>query len=98
MKAQTAPAGNRELRVTIELEAAVVDSALKKAARTAARTITIPGFRSSKVPYRAIERYVGRSTLLADVQEELAGQALDQFLEGNPLGRVGIYRIGEHAG
>ena len=88
MKAQTAPAGNRELRVTIELEAAVVDSALKKAARTAARTITIPGFRSSKVPYRAIERYVGRSTLLADVQEELAGQALDQFLEGNPLGEL----------
>lgn len=70
-----------------------MESALKKAARAAAQTMAITGFRSAKVPYRALERYVGRSALLADVQKELAGQVLDGFLEDNSLGELGYREL-----
>ena len=88
MKVQTAPVANREIRVTIELDEETVDSALKDAAEVAGRTIRIPGFRKSKVPYRVIERYVGRPALLSQVHETLANQTIQEYLLENPLGEV----------
>ncbi len=81
MKTRTAPAGNRELKVTIEVEKATVDEALKAVAFSLAGRINIPGFRRSKVPYRVLERYVGRAALLAEAHEDLMQQALQHFLD-----------------
>ncbi len=80
MKAQTAPAGNRELRVTIEVDPSTVEGALKEVASKLAGRINIPGFRKSRIPYRVLERYVGRTALLAQAHEDLAQQALRYFL------------------
>ncbi len=81
MKSQTAPAGNRELKVTVEMDQATVDSALQTVATSLAGRINIPGFRKSKVPYRVLERYVGRPALMAEAHEGLAQQALRFFLD-----------------
>ena len=88
MKVQTAPVANRELRVTIELDESVVESALKEAASIAAQTITIPGFRKAKMPYRVIERYVGRPALLSQVHEKLANETIQAYLRESGLGEV----------
>lgn len=88
MKVQTSPVANRELKITIELEETVVEAALKEAAAVAAQTIKIPGFRKSKVPYRVIERYVGRPALLSQVHEQLANRTIQSYLQDNPLGEV----------
>lgn len=88
VKVHTAPVANREIKVTIELDQEVVDSALKDAAEVAAQKIKIPGFRKSKVPYRVIERYVGRPALLSQVHEPLASQTIRDYLQEHPLGAV----------
>ncbi len=88
MKVQTAPVANRELKITIELEETVVEAALKEAAAIAAQTIRIPGFRKSKVPYRVIERYVGRPALLSQVHEQLANRTIQSYLQENPMGEL----------
>ncbi len=88
MKVQTAPVANRELRVTIEVEEAVVVAALQQAASIAAQTIKIPGFRKAKVPYRVIERYVGRPALLSQIHERLANETVQTYLQESRLGEV----------
>ncbi len=80
MKFRTAPAGNRELKVTVEMDQATVDNALKAVASNFAGRINIPGFRKSKVPYRVLERFVGRSALMAEAYEDLVRQALGYCL------------------
>lgn len=76
MKVTTAPADNRELKVTLEWDAARVDTALKTAATALAPKVNIPGFRKTKVPYRVLERYLGRPALLAEAHAELGQAAL----------------------
>jgi len=88
VKVRTAPAANRELRITIELDAAVVESALQEAAAQAAQTVAIPGFRKAKVPYRVIERYVGRPALLSQIHEKLANETIQTYLRESSLGEV----------
>ncbi len=88
MKVQTGLAASRELRVTIELDETAVEAALRDAAAQAAQTIKIPGFRKAKVPYRVIERYVGRPALLAQVHERLAQETIQTYLRKNDVGNT----------
>lgn len=81
MKVTTAPADNRELRVTLELDAARVDTALKTVATALAPKVNIPGFRKTKVPYRVLERYLGRPAMLAEAHPNLRQEAIQQYLK-----------------
>ena len=88
MNVRTALVANRELRVTIELDETAVQSALQEAATMAAQTVKIPGFRKSRVPYRVIERYIGRPALLSQVHEKLANETIQAYLRESSLGEV----------
>lgn len=88
MKAQTAPGANREIMVTIELDEDTVNAALRKVADTLAPRVAIPGFRRSRVPYRVLERYVGRAAMLSEAHEELGQSAIQTYLQEADLGEV----------
>lgn len=85
MKVTTAPADNREIRVTLELDAPRVDTALKTVAAALAPKVNIPGFRKAKVPYRVLERYLGRPAMLAEAHPRLRQEAIQQYLKDNRI-------------
>lgn len=80
MKFQTAPAANREIRVTVEPDSKTVNSALAAVGNRLGRTINIPGFRKGKVPYRVVERFLGREALLEEAEPALVEQAVGAYL------------------
>lgn len=83
MKVRTAPLENREIQVTLEPDADSVEDSLRKEAEDVGRTVNIPGFRKSRVPFRVIERFVGRPALLAQVHEKLSQQLIQEYVEEN---------------
>ena len=80
MKFQTAPAANREIRVTVEPDPKTVNNALAAVGNRLGRTINIPGFRKGKVPYRVVERFLGRAALLEEAEPVLLEQAMGAYL------------------
>ena len=80
MKFQTAPAANREIRVTVEPDPKTVNNALAAVGNRLGRTINIPGFRKGKVPYRVVERFLGREALLEEAEPALVEQAIGAYL------------------
>jgi len=80
VKFQTAPAANREIRVTVEPDPKTVNNALAAVGNRLGRTINIPGFRKGKVPYRVVERFLGREALLEEAEPALVEQAIGAYL------------------
>ena len=88
MKFQTAPAANREIRVTVEPDPKTVNNALAAVGNRLGQTINIPGFRKGKVPYRVVERFLGREVLLEEAEPALVEQAVGTFVRTAGIGAV----------
>lgn len=71
-----------QVRVTVELEAAEVETKLRRTAQEVSRKYTIPGYRKGKAPYAAVLRTFGRELLqqqaLEDWGQDLYDDALSQ--------------------
>jgi trigger factor len=67
--------GPTRVRLAIEVPFAELEPSLKKAYRTVAQQVTIPGFRRGKVPAAVIDQRVGRGAILSEaVQEAIPAQ------------------------
>lgn len=73
MKIDQQPLDDHQVRLTVEVENAQLESARKRAARKIAQQVKIPGFRPGKAPYSVIERQVG--------PEAIEDEALDIVLD-----------------
>ena len=91
MKVTTEPLENRQLAVTIEVDEARTQQAMRRAARQIAGEVRIPGFRLGKAPYDVIVQRFGESTvrreaadLLAEdvVREALAQESIEPYAPG----------------
>ncbi|WP_412541930.1 trigger factor [Longispora sp. K20-0274] len=81
------------VKLSIEVPFAELEPSLKKAYRTLAQQISIPGFRKGKVPAAVIDQRVGRGAVLSEaVQEALPEQymAAVQAHEVKTIGRPEI--------
>ncbi len=71
MKVETSHLEDHQVKLTVEVESASLESAKRKAARKIAGQIKIPGFRPGKAPYPIVLRQVGEVSLLEEAIEIL---------------------------
>lgn len=57
---------NYEMSMTIEVEAAELTKAEKRASKALASRVSIPGFRKGKVPQKMLEQYLGKGAVLEE--------------------------------
>jgi trigger factor len=70
------------VKVSVEVPFSELESSVKKAYRTIAQQVSIPGFRPGKVPTRLIDQRVGRGAVLQEaVQEALPEQYMAAIKE-----------------
>ena len=75
MKVTTKNIENYERELTVEFEVADVEKAKKKAAKTLAERVNIPGFRKGKAPIHILEQTYGKGYILEEASEVLVQQA-----------------------
>lgn len=82
MKVTTEELENCQIAMTIEVEDAEAETALRNAARALSREFKIPGFRPGKAPYNVVVRLMGIETVqeqaVDDLAQKLYGQALQE--------------------
>ena len=71
----------RQLTMTIEVDEARVQDAMKAKARELGREFNLPGFRPGKAPYEVIVRRVGEEVLRGEAIEDLAQPIFEEALE-----------------
>jgi len=77
--------GDRQVKLTIEVDQERVDRALRGVARRVSKDYNIPGFRRGRAPYHIILQRFGRETLLAEVVDELGQEVFKEALESEEL-------------
>ena len=81
MKVSSERLENCEVILTIEVDEARVETAVRQAARKVSRETNIPGFRKGKAPYHIILQMFGRQTLLQEALDELGQEVFEDALE-----------------
>lgn len=81
MKVTTKDIENYEKELTIEFEVAEVEKAKKKAAKTLADRVNIPGFRKGKAPLKILEQTYGKEYILDEAIELLVQQAANDCVK-----------------
>ncbi|MFQ6014836.1 MAG: trigger factor [Anaerolineae bacterium] len=59
------------ISLQVEVEAEMVERAMREVARRLSRRVSIPGFRRGKAPYHVMERVVGREAILNEALQSL---------------------------
>lgn len=77
---QTTEDSQRQLTLTIEVEEARVQKAMREKARSLSRDISLPGFRPGKAPYDVVVRRVGEATLRAEAIEDLIQPVFEEAM------------------
>jgi trigger factor len=81
----TRPEPGSKVALEIEVPPAEVDHAFATAYRHIAERTKVPGFRPGKAPRHVIDRFVGRSTVLAEAIEHLVDDAYDAALNASSI-------------
>ncbi|MEV0843327.1 trigger factor [Actinocatenispora sera] len=82
MKSAVETLSPTRVKVSVEVPFSELESSVKKAYRTIAQQVSIPGFRPGKVPTRLIDQRVGRGAVLQEaVQEALPEQYMAAIKE-----------------
>lgn len=81
MKVTAENGENREVTLTIEVEAAEVSKAVDRAAKSLASRVNIPGFRKGKAPRKIVERHVGMDTIMQEAFDIIAPKAFSDALD-----------------
>jgi trigger factor len=77
--------GDRQVKLTIEVDQERVDRALRGVARRISKDYNIPGFRRGRAPYHIVLQRFGRETLLGEVVDELGQEVFKEALENEEL-------------
>ncbi len=92
MKITTEDLGQRQVRLTIEVDEERVERALHGVARRLSREYNFPGFRRGRAPYHIILGRFGREALLREVLDDLGQEVVEEALEREALE---LYSAGE---
>lgn len=85
MKIQTEHLPDCQVALSVTPDEAMVEEALRKAARQISRNYTVPGFRKGKAPYAAVVRAYGKEVLYEQMVEDLSEQVYRHALEESGL-------------
>lgn len=78
-----------QVKLAVTIGADKVDAAVKKAYKTVANQVKIPGFRPGKAPRNVIDSTVGREYILSEATEDLVNGTYVQALDEAGLRPVG---------
>jgi trigger factor len=70
-----------EALLEVVFEEQTVEEAKRRAARSIAREISIPGFRRGRAPYPKVVQYVGDAAILQEAAEQLLDDTYSEILE-----------------
>jgi len=71
--------------LTIEMEDAEMDEAMKEAYRHLSGEVKIPGFRKGKAPRQVIERYLGKESVMEEMLNHLVPEAYQKAVREQDL-------------
>jgi len=74
-----------QVRLTIEIDAARVESSLNQAYKRIAPRAKVPGFRPGKAPRALIERHYGRETLLNEALDRLVPEVVAEAIKAEAI-------------
>ena len=72
---------DHQVKLVVEFDSEILESAKRKAARNIAKKTKIPGFRPGKAPYGVILKHVGEATILDDALEDIVNQKYPEIIE-----------------
>ena len=81
MKLDVQPLEDHQVKVIAELEPAVLEEFMRRAARKISRETRIPGFRPGKAPYDMVKRHVGEEALQQQAVEDLIDEYYPKILD-----------------
>lgn len=74
--------------VTVEVDDAQMQGAMKRAAQNISRVRPMPGFRPGKAPYEMVERQFGKELLMEEAVEDLSKTLYRQVLKDQELNPI----------
>lgn len=81
MKLDVQPLEDHQVKVIAELEPAVLEEFMRRAARKISRETRIPGFRPGKAPYDMVRRHVGEEALQQQALEDLIDEYYPKIID-----------------
>jgi trigger factor len=72
---------NRELQLTVRVDEARVEEAMRQTARKFAHNVRIPGFRPGRAPFRVVRNWVGAEALRAEAVDSIAADIYQEAIE-----------------
>jgi len=72
---------NRELKLTVHVDEARVQEAMRKTARKIARQLRIPGFRPGKAPFNVVQNRIGQEALRAEAVDSITQDIYREAIE-----------------
>lgn len=82
-----------EVKLTVEVGVADIDSALQKAAVRLSEKVSIPGFRPGKVPYDIVRQKYGEMAILQEAIDDIIAATFYQAVTEHQLITVGAPQI-----
>ena len=80
MKITQEPLENRQLRLTVELDAERARQSMQRAARKISKQVNIPGFRKGKAPYNLIVQHYGEDAIRQEAISELTPKVFTEAM------------------
>jgi len=72
---------DHQVKLTVEVDAAMLDEAKQRAARQLSRQTKIPGFRPGKAPYNVVQRVIGEEAIQEEAIELLVKDVYPKVLD-----------------
>lgn len=84
---------NSQAFLTVEMEPAEIEDALKKAHRRLSQKTSIPGFRKGKAPPNVLEHYLGKEYILEDAINHMVPDAYQKAVKEQEIEPIARPRI-----
>ena len=94
MKSTVETLSPTRVRLAIEVPFAELEPSLKRAYRTIAQQVNIPGFRRGRAPAAVIDRRIGRGVVLNEAVQEVVPQQLYAALREHQVKSIGRPEVG----
>jgi trigger factor len=95
LKIETTPLDDHQVRLTVEIEADVLESSKRKAAKELAKKVKIPGFRPGKAPYNVIQKHVGDATIFENAIDIILDDIYPKVIEESKIDPYGPGKLEE---
>jgi len=81
LKIETQSLDDHQVKLVVEIDLDILENSKRKAAKTLAKKVKIPGFRPGKAPYNVIQKHVGDSAIFENALDILLEDIYPKVIE-----------------